>query len=203
MRRLGTTKVQIGYQSLSDSILEQNLRGHDVAATRRAMAWLREAGFKIHAHWMPNLVGSDPQLDLEDFDRIFADPDFRPDELKIYPCSLVEPAELMAYYEDRRWRPYTHRELLHVVSECMMRTPPWCRLTRVVRDIPGTDIVDGSRVTNLRQVEAVRRIRPGMTAPLQRLARSRPAGMDLSSAKVQPWSSWKAWNQPKNAARAF
>jgi len=152
MRRLGTTKVQIGYQSLSDEVLRLNNRGHDVAATRHAMYLLRQAGFKTHAHWMPNLYGSSPAKDIEDFERIFADPDFRPDELKIYPCSLVETAELMAYYESGDWQPYSTADLLAVVTECMARTPEYCRLTRVVRDIPGTDIVEGSRVTNLREV---------------------------------------------------
>ncbi len=79
IRRLGATKVQLGFQSLDDRVLELNQRGHDVAATRRAMKLLRAAGFKIHAHWMPNLYGSDPLRDREDFARIFADPDFRPD----------------------------------------------------------------------------------------------------------------------------
>ena len=116
LRRLGTTKVQIGYQSLSDEVLSLNQRGHDVAATRRAMRLLRQAGFKIHAHWMPNLYGSTPERDIDDFERIFADPDFRPDELKIYPCSLVETAELMAYYENGSWRPYSSDELLTVVG---------------------------------------------------------------------------------------
>ena len=39
-------------------------------------------------------------------------------------------------------------------------TPEYCRLTRVIRDIPGTDIVDGNKVTNFRQLveqELVRR----------------------------------------------
>ncbi len=152
IRRLGATKVQIGIQSLSDEVLAKNRRGHDVAATRRAFALLRRAGFKLHAHWMPNLYGSDPEHDVLDFERIFADPDFRPDELKIYPCSLIESAELMQYHEDGRWRPYTHGELLQVLSECLLRVPAWCRVTRVIRDIPGDEIVAGNRTTNFRQV---------------------------------------------------
>lgn len=152
MRRLGATKVQIGYQSLSDEVLRLNHRGHDVASTRRAMFLLRQAGFKIHAHWMPNLYGSTPEKDIQDFERIFGDADFRPDELKIYPCSLIETAELMAYYQDGRWQPYSQTDLLEVIIQCMTRTPEYCRVTRVIRDIPGTEIVEGSRVTNLRQV---------------------------------------------------
>ncbi len=152
IRRLGATKVQIGIQSLSDEVLAKNRRGHDVAATRRAFALLRRAGFKLHAHWMPNLYGSNPDRDIEDFERIFADPDFRPDELKIYPCSLIESAELMQYFEDERWRPYTRDELLKVLCECLARVPPWCRVTRMIRDIPGDDIFAGNRTTNFRQV---------------------------------------------------
>ncbi|MFQ5349203.1 MAG: elongator complex protein 3 [Thermoanaerobaculia bacterium] len=164
LRRLGATKVQIGYQSLSDEVLAANHRGHDVAATRRAMRLLRGAGLKIHAHWMPNLYGSSPERDVEDYGRIFADPDFRPDELKIYPCSLIESAELMRYWGDGRWRPYDHDELLEVLIECLRRTPEYCRLTRVIRDIPGTDIVAGNRRTNFRELAEAQLARRGLAA---------------------------------------
>lgn len=152
IRRLGCTKVQIGFQSLNDAVLRANRRGHTVAATRRAVALLRRAGFKIHAHWMPNLYGSSPALDVEDYARMFADPDFRPDELKVYPCSLIDSAELMRYYERGEWQPYTHDELLGVLVECFKLTPEYCRLTRVIRDIPSTDIVAGNQHTNFRQM---------------------------------------------------
>jgi elongator complex protein 3 len=152
IRRLGATKVQLGVQSLDDGVLAANRRGHDVAATRRAFHLLRQAGFKIQAHWMPNLYGSTPERDVEDFGRLFDDPGFRPDELKVYPCSLIESAELMTYWRDGRWRPYTHDELRDVLVSCLRRVPRYCRVTRVIRDIPGTDIVDGNQVTNFRQL---------------------------------------------------
>ncbi|MEP7284403.1 MAG: tRNA uridine(34) 5-carboxymethylaminomethyl modification radical SAM/GNAT enzyme Elp3 [Chloroflexota bacterium] len=152
IRRLGCTKVQIGFQSLNDVVLRKNRRGHTVAATRRAVKLLRQAGFKIHAHWMPNLYGSSPDADIADYKLMFADPDFCPDELKIYPCSLIASAELMQRYQDGSWQPYTHDELLHVLVEALRHTPEYCRLTRIIRDIPGTDIVAGNKTTNLRQV---------------------------------------------------
>lgn len=152
VRRLGCTKVQIGFQSLDDAVLRANRRGHTVAATRRAVRLLRQAGFKIHAHWMPNLYESSPQADVADYERMFADPDFCPDELKIYPCSLIESAELMRYYRDGSWQPYTHEQLLDVLVKCFRQTPEYCRLTRVIRDIPGPDIVAGNQMTNFRQL---------------------------------------------------
>ncbi len=152
VRRLGCTKVQIGFQSLNDDVLDLNKRGHDVAATRRAVKLLRQAGFKIHSHWMPNLYGSSVEGDIEDYRKMFNDPDFCPDELKIYPCSLIESAELMQYYKKGLWEPYTHEELLEVLTATMELTPEYCRLTRVVRDIPSTDIVVGNKLTNFREI---------------------------------------------------
>ncbi len=151
LRRLGATKVQLGIQSLDDTVLTANRRGHDVAATRRAIALLRSTGFKIHAHWMANLLGATPASDRADFLRLFADPDFRPDELKLYPCSLVESAELMEHHARGEWKPYERDELLRLVADCLEVIPRWCRATRVIRDIPSQDIVAGNRETNLRE----------------------------------------------------
>lgn len=152
IRRLGCTKTQIGFQSLNDDVLTKNKRGHDVAATRRAVKLLRQAGFKIHAHWMANLYGSSVEMDKQDYLTMFSDPDFMPDELKIYPCSLINSAELMQYYKKGLWQPYKYEELLDILTFCLKNTPQYCRLTRVIRDIPSTDIVEGNKLTNFRQI---------------------------------------------------
>ncbi len=151
VRRLGATKTQIGFQSLSDKVLELNKRGHLTAATRRAVSLVRSAGFKIHAHWMPNLYGSDPTADKLDFAKLWT-PDYQPDELKIYPCSLIASAELMQYFEKGLWKPYTREELLDVLTYALSNTPRYVRLTRVIRDIPSTDIVVGNKLTNFREL---------------------------------------------------
>ena len=152
IRKLGCTKAQIGFQSLDDEVLKKNKRGHTVAQTRKAVNLLRQAGFKIHAHWMANLYGSTVEKDKADFAKMFSDPDFKPDELKIYPCSLIKTAQLMQYFEDGRWQPYTKDELLEVLKFCFLETSEYCRLTRVIRDIPSPNIVDGNKITNFRQL---------------------------------------------------
>jgi elongator complex protein 3 len=152
LRRLGVTRVQLGYQSFDDEILRRNHRDHQVTDSRRATGLLRRAGFKVQGHWMANLLGATPEGDVADFRRLFADPALRPDELKLYPCSLVEGTELMERYGAGEWRPYRQDELLEVVCRGMAATPPYCRLSRVIRDIPGGDIVTGNKVTNFREV---------------------------------------------------
>ncbi len=151
-RYLGVTKVQIGIQSLDDRILSLNQRGHDVETTRQAIRMLRLAGYKIHAHWMPNLLGATPDGDIADFARLWDDPAIRPDELKIYPCMLVENAALYAYWQRGEYQPYTEEEALRVLVACKRQVPPWVRINRVVRDIPTTNVVAGMKKANLRQM---------------------------------------------------
>jgi elongator complex protein 3 len=162
LRRLGATKIQLGVQSLDEAILAANRRGHGLAATRDAFRLLRQAGFKIHAHWMANLRGATPASDRADLARLFDDPDFRPDELKLYPCSLIETAELMRYWKSGEWRPYTEAELLDVVAEGLAGVPRWCRVTRVIRDISSDDIVAGNKRTNFRQLAEAEVARRGL-----------------------------------------
>ncbi len=149
LRRLGVTKVQIGVQSLDDRILALNKRGHTVAEVRRAFALLRAAGFKIVAHWMPNLLGATPESDRADFARLWQG--LAPDELKIYPTQLLPNAELYAYWQRGEYRPYTTEELIDLLADLKATVPEYCRINRVIRDIPSTYVVEGNRRTSLRQ----------------------------------------------------
>ena len=152
LRALGCTKVQIGIQSLSDDLLAANGRAITSARIADAMALLRRYGFKSHVHFMVNLLGADPASDIADYRRLVTDPAFLPDEVKLYPCCLVESAQLTDCYEAGRWRPYTEEELVGVLVADVLATPPWTRISRMIRDISATDILAGNKKTNLRQV---------------------------------------------------
>jgi len=149
LRRLGVTKVQMGAQSLDDRILELNKRGHTVAETHKAVALLRAAGFKIVLHWMPNLLGATPESDREDFARLWQD--LCPDEIKIYPNQLLENTELYSIWERGEYRPYTTEELIDLIADVKPGIPRYCRVNRVIRDIPSNNVVEGNRRTSLRQ----------------------------------------------------
>ena len=152
LRALGVTKVQLGAQSLQDNVLDLNLRGHSVADTEQALWLLRAAGFKIALHWMPNLLGATPESDLQDYARLWSNPALRPDELKIYPCSLLADTELHRRWQRGDYQPYSDEVLLELVAACKLETPSYCRINRVYRDIPAPNIVAGSTLSNLRQV---------------------------------------------------
>ncbi|MEZ4557009.1 MAG: tRNA uridine(34) 5-carboxymethylaminomethyl modification radical SAM/GNAT enzyme Elp3 [Caldilineaceae bacterium] len=151
LRRLGVTKVQIGVQSLDDAILAANKRGHDVASVRHALGLLRTAGFKLHLHWMPNLYGATPR-DRADFARFFSDPGIHPDELKIYPCSLIADTELHDLWLDGKYHPYTEAELVELLADIKPGIPAYTRVNRLFRDIPAHHIQAGVKLSNLREV---------------------------------------------------
>ncbi len=151
MRRLGATKIQMGIQSLSNKILKKNRIGRKNDSVKNAFKLLRRMGFKIHGHWMPNLYGSTVKRDIKEYKKLWGK-DYSPDELKIYPTSIIDNTHLNYLYQQGLYAPYTDRELTDLLKTVLPLTPRYCRLTRVVRDIPSNEIVAGNKKTNLRQL---------------------------------------------------
>ena len=152
IRRLGCTKVQMGIQSLDQAVLDANDRGIEVSRIERAFELLRVFGFKIHAHAMVNLLGSTPERDKDDYLRLVRGLPFQPDEIKLYPCALIEGARLQERFEAGEWAPYSEAELLDILVSDVAATPPFCRISRMIRDFSSHDIVAGNKKPNLRQL---------------------------------------------------
>ena len=152
LRSLGATKIQIGIQSLDDRVLRLNKRGHSVAKTEKALRLLRQFGFKIHVHWMPNLYGSNPEADIIDYAKVFSNPAIRPDELKVYPTALIQDTELEQIAAKGLWQPYSEESLRDVLGYVLTHTPEYARLTRIIRDIPSNEILAGNKKGNFRQI---------------------------------------------------
>ena len=151
-RQLGCTKIQIGIQSTRQEILDINKRQMSVAQIKRAFSLIRLYGFKIHSHLMVNLLGATPKADKQDFKTFVTDAGFLPDEIKLYPCALVSGTQLVQKYREGTWQPYAKDELVDVLVQDVLATPPYVRISRMIRDISATDILVGNKHTNLRQM---------------------------------------------------
>lgn len=166
-RQLGCTKIQIGIQSTRQEILDANQRATTIAQVKRAFSLIRLYGFKIHSHLMVNLVGATPQEDKRDFQTFVQDAGFLPDEIKLYPCALVAGTRLVGLYRTGAWRPYDEDELLDVLVSDTMATPPYIRISRMIRDIGADDILAGNKKTNLRQMVEGKIERAGLAGKVQ------------------------------------
>jgi elongator complex protein 3 len=188
-RALGVTKVQMGVQSLDDAILGLNQRGHTVAMTHRAVALLRAAGFKIVLHWMPNLLGATPESDRVDFPRLWEG--LCPDEIKIYPTQLLENTSLYEIWKRGKYHPYSTDVLVRLIAEVKPTIPRYCRVNRIIRDIPSTHVVSGNKRTSLRQDVHVEMTRRGTRCDCIRCREVRggkvkPAGLHLDDLVYHP-----------------
>ena len=143
MIEFGVTRVELGVQMLDDGIYKLIRRGHTVGDVVRATRLLKEHGFKVHYHWMPGLPGSDPEKDLNLSRRLFGDPRFRPDGLKLYPTMVVSGTELEKWYDDGRYQPYDDVTMTRLIANIKSIVPGYVRISRVLRDIPGKFIVGG------------------------------------------------------------
>ena len=152
LRRLGCTKLQMGIQSLDERILAANHRGIGVDRMQQAFEFARIFGFKTHAHFMTNLLGATPESDAADYRRMVEHLAFKPDEIKLYPCALVDGTGLVAHWRNGSWRPYTEEELVNLLADDVLVTPPFTRISRMIRDISAHDIMTGNKKVNLRQL---------------------------------------------------
>ncbi len=152
LRRLGVTKIEIGVQHLDNEVLAFNKRDMTAERIQEATELMRNAGFKVVYHMMPNLPKSTPEMDIKMFGDLFSGEKYHPDMLKMYPCMVLRNSMLYVMWERGEFRAYTDEELLHVLREAKKQIPKYVRVIRVIRDIPASYIVAGSTLSNLRQV---------------------------------------------------
>lgn len=191
IRQLGCTKVQMGIQSLDPSVLALNHRAsrisdakESIEYTARAINLVRLFGFKIHTHFMVNLYGSDPEQDKLEYHRFMTQPEYQPDEVKIYPCSLVAGTGLVDLYKKGDWKPYSEEQLLDVLCEDVLNTPEFCRISRMIRDISAGDILAGNKKGNLRQLVEQKIEKTGLPVREIRLREINDASADMESLRM-------------------
>lgn len=152
MLKLGTTRVELGIQSVYDNALKKINRGHTVKDSIKSIKTLKDLGFKLNYHYMPGLPGIDNKTDLEGMKTLFSNPAFRPDMLKIYPCMVIPGTKLYDEYKAGKFNPITTNDAIKLITEFKKFVPPYVRIMRVQRDIPTYAIESGVDKTNLRQM---------------------------------------------------
>ena len=152
MLELGTTRIELGVQSLNDTAFKLINRGHTIQDVYRAFYEARNSGYKIGAHMMPGLPGSSYEQDLNDSKILFEDERLKPDMLKIYPTLVVRNTGLYKLYKEQKYKSYSTTELVELLVEIKKIIPPWVRIMRIQREIEAPDIISGPKMGNIRQL---------------------------------------------------
>jgi elongator complex protein 3 len=152
MLELGVTRIEIGVQSLHNEAYHIVNRGHTLDDVIQSFQIAKDAGYKIVAHMMPGLPSSSPEKDIDDFKRLFYDPLFKPDMVKIYPTLVLRGTALFNLYSQGKYSAYSDDDLINLLVEVKKMVPPWVRIMRIQREIESKDIVAGPKYGNLRQM---------------------------------------------------
>jgi elongator complex protein 3 len=151
MLEWGATRVELGVQAIDDEIYKKVNRGHRVKDVVDATKRLKVAGFKIGYHLMPGIPGSNPKKDIQMFKKIFSSKDFKPDQIKIYPCQVLKGSGIESLYYGGEYVPYTREQTAGIVIEMLKLTPRYCRIMRVMREIPPSYLVAGIKNIDMRK----------------------------------------------------
>jgi elongator complex protein 3 len=152
MLDMGVTRVELGVQNPNDKIYRLVGRTHTVADVAEATRIAKDAGLKIVYHLMPGMPGSNPKKDLNAFKKVFTNPNFKPDMIKIDPCLVLKGTKTHKWYSEGFYRPYSTEEAVNLIAEVKKVIPSWVRVMRVQRDIPAPLIIAGVNKSNLRQL---------------------------------------------------
>lgn len=155
LRECGCTRTQLGIQHTDDGVLKKINRACTSKHNQRGIRMLKEAGFKVDIHLMPDLPGSSVEMDEAMFKDVLYSPEMQADQWKIYPTSVVKHSAIEKWYEEGSYTPYADEDngmpLLNLIIKVKAMVHPWIRLNRVIRDIPAISILGGNDDTNMRQ----------------------------------------------------
>jgi ELP3 family radical SAM enzyme/protein acetyltransferase len=158
-RKLGVTRVQIGFQHTDDYILKKVNRQCTLAQNKEGLRILKQNGIKSDIHIMFDLPYSSPEKDIKCVDQIVDDPDLQADQWKLYPTETTPWTRIKQWRDEGKYTPYAEDnsegvayKLVPVLVHTLGRTPRFIRVNRVVRDIPAKSIEGGLKCGNLRQI---------------------------------------------------
>ena len=139
----------MGVQSLDDSILALNQRGHTVAQTHQAWSCCAQPVSRLSCTGCPTCLGATPESDRQDFSRLWDG--LCPDEIKIYPNQLLENTDLYACWLRGEYQPIYHPGAGRPDRRYQASDPALLPGEPRHPRHPSTYVVEGNKRTSLRQ----------------------------------------------------
>jgi elongator complex protein 3 len=181
----GGTRVEIGVQIADDKVLKFVDRGHGIKEIIDTTRNLKDAGFKVLYHVMLGLPSSNYKNDLKRFKELFANPDYCPDMLKIYPCLVTKDTIIEKMLYKGEYTPYDTNIAIKLIADMKEFVPKWVRIMRIQRDIPTTQIIAGVYKSNLRQLVEKELISRNKKCNCIRCSEPRDKDVDIKDYKIK------------------
>jgi len=112
-RDAGFVEMEIGAQSMDDSVLQASRRGHCASDTVRAAGLIRTSGMKLGIQIMPGLPGEDRESFRRTIDDVLR---MKPDHVRLYPTVVMRGTALERRYRAGKYAPL---DLEEAVLRCL------------------------------------------------------------------------------------
>ncbi len=116
LKKHGVTTVELGAQSMDDRVLRASRRGHTASDTVRAVALLKDYGFKVGLQIMPGLPGDTEESIIDTGEKTAS---LRPDCVRIYPAVVLKNTHLARLYQQGRYVPLSLKQGVRVVKKLL------------------------------------------------------------------------------------
>ena len=113
----GVTSIELGAQSMDNSVLELNKRGHSAQDVENASKLIKSYGFSLGLQMMTGLYGSDFETDIETAKRFIQ---LKPDTVRIYPTVIMNGTDLACYYQNGSFKPYTLEQSVSLCARLIL-----------------------------------------------------------------------------------
>ena len=108
------TSIELGAQSMSDSVLDANERGHSAEDVRKASELIRSFGFSLGLQMMTGLYQSSEELDIYTAQQFV---NLKPDTVRIYPTVVLENTTLATRFRSGEYNPPDVSESVRLCSK--------------------------------------------------------------------------------------
>ena len=117
LKEHGVTSIELGAQSMDNSVLELNNRGHSAEDVISASKLIKSYGFSLGLQMMTGLYGSDFDKDIKTAEAFIA---LKPDTVRIYPTVIMKGTALADHYASGMYIPYTLEKSVALCSRLIV-----------------------------------------------------------------------------------
>lgn len=117
LKEYGVTSIELGAQSMNNSVLELNNRGHNAEDVVKASKLIKKNGFSLGLQMMTGLYGSDFEIDIKTAESFIT---LKPDTVRIYPTVIMKNTALADFYTSGQYVPYTLDESVDLCAKLIM-----------------------------------------------------------------------------------
>ena len=116
--KYGVTTIELGVQSMDDSVLKSSNRGHTRKDVINAVRLIKEYSFTLGLQMMTGLPGDTDEKSLYTADEIIK---LKPDIVRIYPTLTIKDTFLEKMYLTGKYQPQSVDEAVNLAKQLLLK----------------------------------------------------------------------------------